>query len=351
MTSRVIVGRGRLRQAAGVTTSPGRDRPAPLPNGAELRLGTVLPTREMTILDEHDPTPLLGLAQGLDADGVDSLWVGESVIARPRIDTVAILSAVAAVTRRATLGTAVLLPALRNRVGVAHQVASLDRISGGRLVLGVGAGFPGPDTRAEVDALGGDYLRRVPVLDETVAAMRDEWCAASDPGGAANAPARRRLSPPPTSPSGPPVWLAAGTPSGLARCGRLYDGWLPYPVTPEEYAAGLAEVRRAAIEAGRPATAVAPGLYVTVAIGVGDEPHVRLDEYCEAYYGAPRELVGLVQAMVSGPLDHIADRLWEYVEAGARHLVIRHGSLDREVVRPEAAALHERLRARVATIG
>lgn len=306
-----------------------------------VRLGTVLPTRELTILGEHDPAPVLALARELDADGVDSLWIGESVLARPRIDAVGMLAAVAAVTERATLGSAVVLPALRNPVAFAHQVASLDQLAGGRLVLGVGAGFPGPGTQAEFAALDAGYSGRVGALDASVDAMRRGWAQARD--GTA-------FSPPPVQTAGPPVWLATGSGPGLARCGARYDGWLPYPVTPEEYRDGLDAVRSAAAAAGRRPDAVTAGLYVTVAIGAGDAPHTRLEEYCQAYYGGPRELVGAVQAMVSGPLDEVVDRLAAYVDAGARQLAIRHGTLDRHDVRAEAGELHERLRALCASV-
>jgi alkanesulfonate monooxygenase SsuD/methylene tetrahydromethanopterin reductase-like flavin-dependent oxidoreductase (luciferase family) len=316
--------------------------PGDAPHPDDLHLGTVLPTREMAIVGDADPGEVLELARQLEDEGVDSLWVGESVLARPRIDALTMLAGVAAVTRRVTIGSAVVLPALRNPVSIAHQVASLDQLASGRLVLGVGAGFPGPDSRREFDALGADYSRRVGALDATVGTMRAHWSRAARPDSSAEDEAS--FHPPPVQPGGPPVWLAAGTASGLARCGRAYDGWLPYPVTPDEYAAGLRSLRQAAADAGRDPDRVTPALYLTVALGEGSAAHERLDEYCTAYYGAPRELVGLVQAMLSGTLDEVAHAVWRYVEAGARHLVIRHGTLDRAVVRDEAPRLHERLR-------
>ncbi len=70
--------------------------------------------------------------------GYDSLWVGDSLLARPRRDPLTLLAAVAARTRKPELGTAVLLPALRNPVVLAQQVATLDRIAEGRVILGIG---------------------------------------------------------------------------------------------------------------------------------------------------------------------------------------------------------------------
>lgn len=176
--------------------------------------------------------------------------------------------------------------------------------------------------------------------------MRDVWSTASRP-----APTGVTVLPPPVRPAGPPVWLAAATPPGLDRCARTYDGWLPYPVTAGDYSAGWQVVRTGTEAARRAPGDVVPALYVTVAIGEGAEPHDRLDRYCGAYYGAPRELVGMVQAMVSGSLDDVAGALWRYVEAGCRHLVIRHGTFDREALRDEAGRLHEHLRSMWCRLG
>ena len=102
------------------------------------RIGYLLPTREQTMAGRPEAVPLLALAERAARLGFDSIWVGDSVTAKPRHDPLILLAAVAARTTKAELGTAVLLPALRNPVLLAHQVATLDRISEGRLILGIG---------------------------------------------------------------------------------------------------------------------------------------------------------------------------------------------------------------------
>jgi len=312
-----------------------------------LRLGTLLPTRELSLCGDHDPLRVVGLAERLEAEGVDSLWIGESVVARPRLDTYTMLAAVAARTARATIGTAVMLPSLRNPVAFAHQVATLDRLARGRLVLGVGAGFPGDATRAEFACLGADYARRVGGVEATLEAARALWRSEHDP---ASDPTGRfgfegvRLTPPPVEPNGPPTWLATATPAGLGRCGRAHDGWLPYPTDPEQYRLGLETVRKEAEAAGRDPRGIAAGLYVTVAVGEGGEADALLEAYATRYYGLPSRLVGAVQAMVAGSLEVVAERIAAYVAAGARHIVIRHARFDVEAVGREAVALHAAIR-------
>jgi alkanesulfonate monooxygenase SsuD/methylene tetrahydromethanopterin reductase-like flavin-dependent oxidoreductase (luciferase family) len=103
------------------------------------RIGYLLPTRERVMEGQPETGPLLALAERAEGLGFDSVWVGDSLLARPRHDPLTLLAAVAARTRKVHLGTAVFLPALRNPVVLAHQLATLDQISEGRLVLASGS--------------------------------------------------------------------------------------------------------------------------------------------------------------------------------------------------------------------
>src|SRR5947209_16031807 len=103
-----------------------------------VRIGYLLPTRERVMEGRPEAAALLGLAERAEALGYDSIWVGDSILARPRHEPLTLLSAVAARTRRVELGTAVLLSALRNPVVLAHGIATLDQISQGRFIPGAG---------------------------------------------------------------------------------------------------------------------------------------------------------------------------------------------------------------------
>ncbi|MDH4364839.1 MAG: LLM class flavin-dependent oxidoreductase, partial [Acidimicrobiia bacterium] len=109
------------------------------------RIGILLPTREAVIYGDRtgDPRPLVELAVAAEEAGFDSVWAGDSLLARPRAEPLTLLAAVAARTTRVELGTAVLLASMRNAEQLAQSAATLDAISGGRLILGIGAG---PDT-------------------------------------------------------------------------------------------------------------------------------------------------------------------------------------------------------------
>src|SRR5437016_13330435 len=102
------------------------------------RIGHLLPTRERVMEGRPGTGPLLDLAVRAEGLGFDSVWVGDSLLARPRHDPLTLLAAVAAQTKKVLLGTAVFLPALRNPVVRARRLATLDQISEGRLVASPG---------------------------------------------------------------------------------------------------------------------------------------------------------------------------------------------------------------------
>lgn len=111
------------------------------------KVGYLLPTRESVMQGRPAAGPLLKLAEQAEELGYDSIWIGDSLLDRPRHEPLVMLAGVAARTKRVLLGTGVLLPALRNPVQLAHQVATLDQISEGRIILGIGISPDHPGAR------------------------------------------------------------------------------------------------------------------------------------------------------------------------------------------------------------
>src|SRR5438067_5712134 len=102
--------------------------------------GLLLPSREALLWANGDLAFLIGAARSAEEAGYDSVWVGDSLLARPRGEPLALLAAIAGGTTRVTLGTGVLLPLLRHPVTLAHGLTTLDRVAEGRLIIGVGPG-------------------------------------------------------------------------------------------------------------------------------------------------------------------------------------------------------------------
>ena len=271
---------------------------------------------------------LLDFARAVEDLGFDSLWANDSLV-RPRIEALTFLSAAAAITDRITLGTAALQPVLRRPVQTAQVLASIDRLSGGRLAVAVGAGFPGL-SEVEYAASEVPWRRRFARLDDTVALWRQLWNT-KEPSSFHGAVLHLDEIPAgitPFSAPGPPVWLAADTTGARARAGRLYDGWLPYPPTPQGYRSGLAEVRAAAQRADRVGDAVTPALFVTVLVtDDADGGRAALDHFATRTYGFGIDVIEQIQAFAAGTPDVVAARLASYIDAGARHLVCRIGVL------------------------
>ena len=260
---------------------------------------------------QHDARGLVEFAKTAEQAGFDSVWVGDSLLARTRAEPLSILAAVAAVTDRVALGTAALIAPLRLPLLTAAQAATVDQLSGGRLILGLGSGAPLPESRREFEAVGMPFAGRGARLDKAVTLWRETW---NGQGEFADAlPAAR--------PGGPSVWLAGGdTTKVIQRVSATYDGWLPYLPDVNAYARAWDRIRAQAVRE------VTAALYETVNLNVACADD-ELDQYLRAYYGLPLDVMRHVQAIRGGSVDECLDWLARYVDAGARHLILRIGSL------------------------
>src|SRR5206468_7886704 len=111
-----------------------------------MRIGVLIPTRGVVMQSARRPPvdECWTMARLADEAGYDAVWVGDSVVAKPRLEPITTLGYIAGIAPRVRLGTAVLLPALRQPVVLAHQIANVDQISRGRVVLGLGVGWSLP---------------------------------------------------------------------------------------------------------------------------------------------------------------------------------------------------------------
>jgi alkanesulfonate monooxygenase SsuD/methylene tetrahydromethanopterin reductase-like flavin-dependent oxidoreductase (luciferase family) len=277
--------------------------------------GLLLPSREALLWADSDLAFVVEAARRAEQAGFDSVWAGDSLLARPRGEPLTLLAGVAGATTRVTLGTAVLLPLLRHPVSLAHSLATLDRIARGRVIVGVGPGAELPGTHAELATLGVPSDRRVSAMLAGIERTRRLW---------RNEEAGLELQPKPFRPDGPPIWLGGSGPRMLRLAGTTFDGWLPFSPTPAEYESGLRAVRESAERAGRDPSSVATGAYLTVAVADDPRDSARdFDAYIRAYYGVPGEVMARAQACHAGTLESAAEWFAAYRAAGAQHLVVR----------------------------
>jgi probable F420-dependent oxidoreductase len=207
-----------------------------------------------------DPAVLGALAEECEQAELDSLWMGEHVVyptetglglstpETPILDPLVALAFVAARTTRLRLGTGVLILPQRQPVALAKELASLDRLAAGRLVVGLGVGY----LDAELRALGVDPATRGRRADEAITALRLLW---TDPQRGFDG---RWVSwsgvdahPRPLRPGGPPLVIGGRGAAAFRRAARVGDGWYGFLVDPAQVAAAVVEITREAEAVGR----------------------------------------------------------------------------------------------------
>jgi probable F420-dependent oxidoreductase len=262
------------------------------------------------------------LVELVDGSGYDSLWCGDHIsFPMAILDPLLQLAQAAVVSPRLTLGTAVYLLPLRHPVPVAKQVASLDHLSEGRFIFGVGVGG---EFGREYEACGVPVSERGARLGEAIPLLRRLWTGepVTHEGGHYPAFQGVPMQPPARQPGGPPIWCGGRSDKALARAGRLADGWIAYVVTPEMYRAGLEKIAAAAREAGR----------AGARFGTGHLLFARIDNTYEKALDAATVTLSQRYAMdfrkaaeryaALGPAEQIADRIRAFHAAGVRHLTL-----------------------------
>jgi alkanesulfonate monooxygenase SsuD/methylene tetrahydromethanopterin reductase-like flavin-dependent oxidoreductase (luciferase family) len=293
-----------------------------------VRIGYLLPTREQVMEGRPEAAPLLALAERAEGLGYDSIWVGDSITARPRHEPLTLLSAVAARTKTPELGTAVLLPALRNPVVLAHGIATLDQISEGRFILGVGIASDVPNIRAEFVACGVPFEKRVGRMLEGLRLCQELWRGRPVTWNGRWVMENVTLGPVPHRPGGPPIWIGGGGPTAFREAAR-FDAWFPTGPSVEFFTEHFPRIRAAARAAGRPAEAVSGAAYVTLALDPDKgKAERRLHQFLETYYAAPAAAMMARQATYAGPIEGCVEWLRRWIDAGASHLALRFAGGD-----------------------
>ena len=269
-----------------------------------MKIGVTLPNN----WGVEEPSTLLALGPLAESLGFDSVWTMDHLLNigrvrdrledRPYYHPLAILSHLSATTERITLGTSVMVLPYHDPVGLAKYAATLDAMSGGRLILGVGVG----DCREEFAALGISMRHRGALTDESIAVMKDLWTN-PDPSyrGGRYHFSDLKFSPRPVQKPHVPLWIGGASEAALSRTARTGDGWHPTSISPTDYADGRATVCSLAAEAGRdPASLVMS---------------IRLDVDMRGEAGGES-------------LDRLARDMDAFREAGAQHVVLSLGSGD-----------------------
>jgi probable F420-dependent oxidoreductase len=248
-----------------------------------VQLGISLPTVGPVAFREF----VIDVAKAADAANLHSVWTADHVVLpkdRGRstypfpqsekglhwaydpgfdwLDPVAVLGFVSGCTERVRVGTCILVLPYRNPLVLANEMATLDRLSEGRVLLGIGSGW----LVEEFEALGVDPKVRGRMTDEYLRAMRQLWStdAPSSFEGEFVSFTDLQLATRPFTHGGPPVFIGGNSPAAMRRTASLADGWLAFDLTPEQIREGGERIRELAAAAGRDAAAIEIGARVGV---------------------------------------------------------------------------------------
>lgn len=301
-----------------------------------MRFGILLPTRRL-VMEGGRPgqfREIVSLAQTAEQAELDSVWVGDSLTAKPRLEPLSTLTAVAMETERVRLGTAVLLPALRHPVHLAHQAATVDFISGGRLILGAGVGGAFNDAqRSEWSHAGINTRTRASRFEEVVEIVKRLTSGETlDFDGEHFSLESASIAPKSPQDGGVPFLIAshwrAGRDVQFARAARRGDGIICISDYPDEYEKVVDRVEYHAQRLSRNPDEIEKTFYMTVNLGTDpDEASSEADRFLKLYYGM--NFWGDRWGPY-GPAELTVERIRRYREAGAETMIVRFAAFDQE---------------------
>jgi alkanesulfonate monooxygenase SsuD/methylene tetrahydromethanopterin reductase-like flavin-dependent oxidoreductase (luciferase family) len=312
-------------------------------------IGLILPNRAV-VLGAVTVRDLLDLTTAAERAGAfDTVWVGDSLLAKPRLEAVTLLSTLAGITSRVRLGVGCMATFVhRHPVLLAHQWASLDVLSGGRSWLAVCLG--GPDEQSPAQALEHAAMsvkasERVGRLEEGIAILRKLFAAekASHAGAFYRFEGVSVLPRPVQQPC--PIWIASN-PTGLTwkggasasaavvdrsfrRVARYADGWMTNKVSPDEFRAQWGRIAAMAREEGRDPARLGSALYHN--INIGEDRQAGLEEskaFLDQYYTSKFSPSFVEGWTIAGSPKQCVDQLRAYFDAGVGHMALRLTSWD-----------------------
>jgi alkanesulfonate monooxygenase SsuD/methylene tetrahydromethanopterin reductase-like flavin-dependent oxidoreductase (luciferase family) len=285
------------------------------------------------------PNELIDMAvQAENTGGIEAIWVGDSILSKPRLECIPLLGAIAAHTRRVKLGVACMATiAQRNPVLLALQWASLDVLSAGRTWLAACMGYPAtqhPMAAKELEVMGVQSKERPVRLEEMIQALKILWSDehASFHGKYYSFDDVNLLPKPAQQPC--PIYIA-GTPRSnqigdrgversLRRIARFADGWMTNQIELERFRDYLGRLRELLIEAGRDPNAFKTILYYGICVNADrEQAFCQAKTFLDSYYQKDFSRQGVEIWNACGPVEHCVESVRGFIDAGVDHVTIR----------------------------
>jgi probable F420-dependent oxidoreductase len=257
----------------------------------------------------------------IEALGFDSVWTGEHMLFHgPVTDGLIALAAFAGKTSRLKIGSAINLLPLRPPVVVAKAVSTLDIVSQGRFIFGIGVGGEYPQ---EFEACGVPHHERGRRANEAIEICRKLWTEDHVTYDGKIFHLRDvTMLPKPIQPGGPPIIVSGRSEAAMRRAARLGDGYMPYLFTPERYAEALQAIHTIASGMQRDMSGFTAYHFVFTAVGeTHDEAHRLAAAKLSQRYNQPFDRL-VERYCALGTPNECGERLQRFIDAGARHLIL-----------------------------
>ncbi len=309
-------------------------------SGADVKYGIAM--RNFTAYPElPDPGALIEYGVRMEALGFESLWVWDHILLGvephfPIIESLTLLTAVAARTSRIKLGTGVLVLPLRNPLVLAKQLSSIDQISNGRLIVGMASGW----YKREFDAVGVPFERRGKIMDENIEIMTRLWTEDMVRAEYGRYNLRNSVMfPKPAQRPRPRILIGGYVDRVLKRAGTKGDGWLTYFYTPESFARSWEKVCRFAEEAGRDPAGLESTNQLPIMVGESRaEVESPMNEWLHAEWDYAAWSDSTAESAIIGDVDDCVEQLRAHIAAGVDRLIFvpyRYETAQVEVVAKE----------------
>jgi probable F420-dependent oxidoreductase len=272
------------------------------------------------VMAGQDRSSVLDLAGKIESAGFDSVWVGDHVSFHiPILESLTLLSFVAAATERVRLCTGIYLAPLRHPTISAKMTSTLDVLSGGRLTLGIGVGGEFPP---EFEACGVPVAERGSRTDESIEVMRRLWSEDRvEHAGRHFQFGPVSLAPKPIQPGGPPVIIGGRKGPTFRRAGQLGDGYISHMCSADQYRGNMEDIRRHAVEAGREEVDFETAAFLfTVLDDDYDKALDRAANTLQMIYNRPFRDAAQKYCLLGRPADFL-EQMQTFARAGARHFI------------------------------
>ncbi len=294
-----------------------------------------------------DAQKLIEYGVRMEELGFESLWVWDHILLGvdphfPIIDSLSLLTAVAARTSKIKLGTGILVLPLRNPLVLAKQLSSMDQISQGRLVLGMASGW----YKREFDAVGIDFHKRGKIMDQNLEILNRLWTEDQVTG---DYPPHQLKSavmfPKPVQKPRPPILIGGYVDAVLKRAALKGDGWLTYFYTPEGFTEDWNKIRGFAEEGGKDPDTLISTNQLPIIVGERDKVEAPMQEWLTTEWDFASWSKSTPASAIIGTVDECVEQLKAHLATGIDRIIFVPYKYQDDQVEIVAKEIIPRLRA------